>query len=176
MEKYMKYSDYDNYIIGSKGSVYSFKTKRFLKKNIGNSGYYGLTLCKNGVAKRIEIHRLVALCHIPNPDNKQCVNHKDGDKKNNDVNNLEWVTYSENSKHARMMNLTPKPPSWRGKVGYDHNRSKSVKQFDAKTNKFIKEYGSMNQANKKMGYGHGVVHYSVANKSITRDGYRYVLA
>ncbi len=45
-------------------------------------------------------HRRLAQLFIPNPENKPCVNHKDGNRSNNDINNLEWVTYSENHKHA----------------------------------------------------------------------------
>lgn len=53
------------------------------------------------------IHRLVAMFHIPNPDNLPCVNHKDGNKKNNHVDNLEWCSYSHNGKHAVTTGLQP---------------------------------------------------------------------
>ena len=62
--------------------------------------YLYVTLCKDGTKKRCAIHRLVAAAFIPNPDSKPGVNHKDGNKGNNSVANLEWVTYSENNKHA----------------------------------------------------------------------------
>lgn len=60
---------------------------------------------KNG--KRYRVHRLVALTFIENPDNKPIVNHIDGDKHNNDVTNLEWVTSSENTRHAKQTGLMP---------------------------------------------------------------------
>ena len=59
----------------------------------------------NGVQKRCRVHRLVAIAFIPNPDNKPYVNHKDGNRSNNHVSNLEWVTASENAIHARETGL-----------------------------------------------------------------------
>lgn len=55
---------------------------------------------KGGYRKHHLIHRLIAEAFLPNPENKPCVNHKDGDKSNNSLSNLEWATYSENTLHA----------------------------------------------------------------------------
>ena len=62
--------------------------------------YLACNLCKNGIRKDFKIHRLVAIHFIDNPDNKPFVNHIDGNKLNNNVNNLEWVTEKENTQHA----------------------------------------------------------------------------
>ena len=64
-----------------------------------NGGYMTVKLKINGL-KVMRVHRLVALAFIPNPDNKPCVDHIDGNKLNNHVNNLEWCTRSENIKHS----------------------------------------------------------------------------
>lgn len=63
-------------------------------------GYYRVLLCKNSIITKFLIHRLVAKAFIPNPENKPQVNHRDGNKLNNNVENLEWVTASENVQHA----------------------------------------------------------------------------
>jgi len=64
------------------------------------NGYYYVCLSKNGKVRKFKVNRLVAQAFIPNPDNKPFVNHIDGDKLNNNVNNLEWCTQSENMLHA----------------------------------------------------------------------------
>lgn len=70
------------------------------------NGYSRLLLCVNGNQKSFNIHRLVAIAFIPNPENKPHVNHKDGNKANNHVDNLEWATAAENSQHAIRTGLT----------------------------------------------------------------------
>src|SRR5699024_6284933 len=64
-------------------------------------GYLETSLSKNGLKKHVSIHRLVAEAFLHNPENKEQVNHKDGDKKNNHVSNLEWVTAQENQTHKK---------------------------------------------------------------------------
>lgn len=72
-----------------------------LKKHISPYGYE--RVCVNG--KNWLVHRIVAMAFIPNPENKPQVNHIDGNKQNNDVSNLEWVTPGENMRHASRMGL-----------------------------------------------------------------------
>ncbi|WP_018923850.1 NUMOD4 domain-containing protein [Salsuginibacillus kocurii] len=78
---------------------------RVLKQNQSN-GYYFIGLRKDGKVKQIDIHRLVALTFLNNSENKPAVNHIDGNKVNNCVTNLEWVTHKENSEHAVKTGLT----------------------------------------------------------------------
>lgn len=76
------------------------RSNRFLKLNYKKNGYVYIELNVNGIAKTYRVHRLVAEAYIPNPDSKPFVNHIDGVKSNNCVENLEWVTGTENNLHA----------------------------------------------------------------------------
>jgi hypothetical protein len=91
------------YRISSDGKVYSLNGTK--KTYISNTGYERVNLWKKGKGKKYSIHRLVAIAFIPNPDNYKEVNHKDGNKRNNHVTNLEWCNASQNIKHAYSNNL-----------------------------------------------------------------------
>lgn len=79
--------------------------EKILKPKIGQRGYKQIVLSKNNVKKGACIHRLVAIAFIPNTENKPFINHKDGNKINNCVSNLEWCTCRENTMHALNMGL-----------------------------------------------------------------------
>lgn len=86
------------YKISNKGKVRS--TGGILTPTDNGKGYLIIGLCKNGKRKNFYIHRLVAEAFIDNPEKKPVVNHKDYNTRNNDVNNLEWVTQKENIAHS----------------------------------------------------------------------------
>lgn len=112
-----------------------FKEK--IKKNVQiNTGYYDVLLYKNAKSKHFKIHRLVAQAFIPNPDNLPCVNHKDENKLNNNVNNLEWCTKLYNNIYGT------KIEKQKIKLG------KKVIQYDLRMNK-IAEYNCITDASKK---------------------------
>lgn len=75
---------------------------RVLKQGLSGNGYYTVALMKESEPRSHYIHRLVAEHFIPNPQNLPEVNHKDGNKLNNQIENLEWVTDSQNKKHSHM--------------------------------------------------------------------------
>lgn len=98
------------YQISNKGNVKSFKRNQKgvnLKPQISGQGYLAVSLLTEGKAKWHKVHRLVALAFLENPENKQEVNHLDGDKTNNCVENLVWANRSENTKHAYDAGLNP---------------------------------------------------------------------
>lgn len=96
----VKIPDFEYYYITQDGRVYSSYIKNFRKLKRKNNGYIAVDLCVNNVHSMHYVHRLVASAYIPNPDNKPYVNHIDGNKDNNHVTNLEWVTAVENMQHA----------------------------------------------------------------------------
>ena len=88
------------YAVTSCGKVWSYRSQKFLKPYEDGGKYLKVHLSKNGVGKQFKVHRLVAQAYIPNPEDKPMVNHRDENKQNNCVNNLEWVTASENTKYG----------------------------------------------------------------------------
>lgn len=92
----MEIQFYD-YIVNDCGindkTVYSLKRKKFLKPCLSNTGYYVLALG----GKRYTLHRLIATLFIPNPQDKPCIDHINGDRTDNRVENLRWCTYKENN-------------------------------------------------------------------------------
>lgn len=89
------------YQISNTGKVKSlYRYKKELKQSTTEKGYKYVSLPLNGKWCNKRVHVLVAIVFIPNPENKPFVNHKDGDKTNNNYWNLEWVTSSENTIHA----------------------------------------------------------------------------
>lgn len=124
LEKYGKIDGYDNYTISSWGKVYkvvsrinyslheAYTIDNFLKEvkvETTSKGYLRVPLFKDGKRKWHKVHRLVAQAFIPNPDNKPQVNHIDGNKQNNSVTNLEWVTDEENKLHRKKILVKEKP-------------------------------------------------------------------
>jgi hypothetical protein len=90
---------FENYLVDPYGRVYSLYKKKLLKPYPIN-GYWKVVLYNEDEKVNKKIHRLVATAFIDNPDIKPQVNHKNGNKKDNRVANLEWVTIKENSHHA----------------------------------------------------------------------------
>ncbi len=86
------------YYVDNFGQIYG--KKKTLKPTITPYGYNSVCLYFNGKYKTFLVHRIVAECFIENPYNKPDINHIDGNKTNNNVNNLEWVTSKENNQHA----------------------------------------------------------------------------
>jgi hypothetical protein len=106
-----------------------------------NHGYLSVSLCKNGKQKMRLIHRLVAQAFIENKFNKKEINHINGNKKDNRVENLEWVTRKENMEHV--INVLKYHLGPVGKFGADSKRAIPVLMIDKETNEVIKRFGSI---------------------------------
>lgn len=84
------------YAITSCGKVWSYRAKKFMKPPLNWKGYLKVNLNKDGKIKNFAVHRLVAQAYIPNPDNLETVDHIDGVKTHNWVNNLQWLSRGDN--------------------------------------------------------------------------------
>ena len=94
----------DKYAISNLGIFKNVRTYNLLTQRVVN-GYLTISTFINNKKQTLRIHRLVAMYFVPNPQNKPYVNHIDGNKLNNNANNLEWVTAQENNLHARKLGL-----------------------------------------------------------------------
>lgn len=103
MDNYKDIQGYEGYKINREGKVISYKrpNPRFLTPYIAGNGYWELTLSpKKGVYKSLGLHRILAETFLEKPEKAKVVNHKDGNTLNYDLDNLEWITQSENKMHA----------------------------------------------------------------------------
>jgi len=92
----------DRYSITNDGKVYSYISGKYLKGGFDKDGYQLITLSRDNYRRTYRVHRLVAETFIDNPDNKEEVNHKDFNVKNNWFENLEWVTQKENDDWSKL--------------------------------------------------------------------------
>lgn len=156
------------YKVSNYGNVKSFKSKKpkmltwhqsKLTKRHPEPMYH-IELWNNNKRKTFKVHRLVAQAFIPNAEGKPQINHKDGDRRNNHVSNLEWVTGSENMVHAYGTGLT-KP----------RNR-KPIKCRNLITNKVI-EFESTYEASRNLGLNPDAIRSALKGRTQTSGGYEW---
>lgn len=162
------------YQISNLGNVLNSRQK-LIKPIVSNTGYIRIGLRNQG-KKLFSVHRLVAIAFIPNPNNKPHINHIDGIKSNNCVNNLEWVTQSENEIHAHKTGLKPKPQYWKGKFGINNYSSIKVQQMN-KLYVVIDTHDSIREASIKCNVNESDIVKVCKGKRNTAGGYiwRYML-
>lgn len=173
----VEYDYTGHYKINKLGDVYSYKSNRLLSKCKDKDGYCRAMLSKDGKIKTFKVHRLVAFMFIATTDKtKQMVNHRDENKENNHVSNLEWCTVSENNNYGtrqqrvhKQRRKTMSTEEWKqNNSGKNHKGSKkvvSVNIYDFT----LKIYDSMHQASEEIGKESSSISKAITRKSVTSD-------
>ena len=154
------------YEVSNQGEVKSLRTNMILTPVRATVGYMKLSLCRNGEIKNRYIHRIVAQAFIPNPNNLPQVNHKDEDKTNNAVSNLEWCTPKHNMHYGEMGKLR-----W---IKTSNALSKPVIQL--KDGIEIARYPSGAEAARAMGVTNMAISNVLRGKTRTSKGFQWKYA
>ena len=159
----LKYLKKLGYKIKKNGFLYGkYKKHSKIKGNI-EKGYIKVYIFNKGIKKRYALHRLVAMCFIPNPNNYPCINHKNGIKTDNKIKNLEWCTYSQNTIHAFKNGLNGK--HLKNPRPY---RRKKIIRIDSNE---IVEFIGIVEASKKIGISYTAIVNCLTGRSKTAGGY-----
>ena len=163
----MRIRGYEDYEILKDGTIISHKKKRprILNWRLSHDGYARVSLSRNGNPKEFKVHRLV-IEHFGNGEKKETINHIDGNKLNNHIDNLEWATREENMRHAYKLKL--KKPADGVRNGNSVLSEEEVKYIRENYKPHSKEYGMIALAEKFN------VSISTINKCVGRRSYKNV--
>jgi hypothetical protein len=156
-----KINGFENYSVSRDGKIYSSISNKLLELEYAPTGYVKVRLQNNGETYIFYVHQLVAKTYIPNPNNYDKINHKDFNKHNNTIDNLEWCTDSMNMIH----NAVNKPET-----------SKKVKQINKETDEVIKVFDSIKEAAISTGSNNTSIIHCCSGKYNTANGYKWTYA
>ena len=152
--------EYSNYEVNQFGQIRHKKRKQILKPRSNKGGYQYVNFKINGKNTNFAVHRIVANAFIPNPNGYTEVNHKDYDRNNNCVDNLEWVTSSQNKTHAYL------------KQENKQSRGKAVEQY-SKDGIYLKTFESVSEAALTMGCCISAISNCCLGRTKTSQGFRW---
>ncbi len=166
----------DGYSVSTNGVV-TDSSGAVLKQYKEQNGYMRVWIKQDGKRKKFSVHRLVAMSFIPNPENKPCVNHKDGNKENNCVTNLEWCTHSENELHSyrKLGKKTSTEHLQRMIDAHTKAVSTPIIQRDLHGN-LMNTFSSMSEASKATGISQGNISQCCNKKRNKAGGYKWSFA
>ena len=152
--------EHPNYEVNEFGQIRHKKRKQILSPRSNNGGYQYVNFKVDGKNTNFAVHRIVANAFIPNPNGYTEINHKDYDKTNNCVENLEWVNSSQKKRHAYL------------KKENHESRGKSVNQY-TKDGIYIKTFNTVSEAAIEMGCCVAAISNCCLGRTKTSQGYRW---
>ena len=160
MEIWKDIPEYENlYQASNLGRIKSLISKnKILKGHLNKKGYIRISLYRNGISKTYQVHRLVALTFLENPNNYPVINHKDENKQNNSVENLEWCTVKYNTNYGN------------GIKKQVNKRKRKIIQYD-KNGKYIKTWDGLCDAEYELEITRKNIHKCCNNKRKTAGGF-----
>ena len=156
------------YTIDENATIINIVTKTIKHPSVGNHGYYQIDLHRNRERKTLLVHRLMAETFLDNTENKRTVNHKDGNRLNNNLKNLEWATYSENHKHS--YDNLGRVAYMFGRYGILNHNSKPVLMY-LKSGELVKRYNSIMDAQRDTGIPNNGIVSCLKGRSHVAGGY-----
>lgn len=144
------------------GEIYNKRTGKKMSYQVDKDGYKRFRFWIKRKPFKIAVHRLVALLYIENPNNLPVVNHKDGNKQNNNKDNLEWCTFKHNTLHAEKLGLRT-----------HKHLCKKVKQIDINTGEVVAIYNSITEASNKNGIARQCIGKVCLGKRKSAGGFKW---
>ena len=163
--------DNPNYIVSSDGRIRRVGSDKDHSMYKDSRGYLNIHLYQGGERSHKRVNRVVAEAFIPNPENKPEVNHKDGNKINNDVSNLEWNTKLENMGHAKRLGLTSHVPSY-GMLG-KKNPNGGRKRRPFRIIETGESFGSLRECEEKKGCDNRHINDCLRGRQKSHKGYHF---